>query len=276
MDLPADLETACRAAARLGHPDALNEALDALARLSPIAANAPLGEGDVDRVLLPLGEALAGPAVAVAHLRDLQKAPLAALRAVAAVALAVRYLRGQPAGARDLARSAKDARAEVRWALQKALRRHAQVNPQRLLDLLSDWLTVVHPPRSPRQVAVALHTLPVLAVTFPDEVLPLAAAQRDAEHPEAQKALAACLRELAQEGLAPAVLDLLRRWAEAPAPPLFVIGRTLSGRWAQAYRAQAEAILDLLEARYGPRRPLTNARKALKTTEDTEGHRRHR
>ncbi len=270
MDLPPDLETAFRAAARLGHPDALNEALEALARQGPIAANAPLSEGEVERGLLPLGEALASPSVAVRHLRDLQQAPLAALRAVAAVALGARYLQGLPAGPRDLARAAKDPRAEVRWALQATLRRHAQAHPQRLLDLLSDWLTVVHPPRSPRQVAVALRVLPALASTFPAEALSLAAAQRQAEHPEAQKALAACLRELAQAGQAPAVLDLLKRWAEDPSPPLFVIGQTLSGRWAQAHRAQAQAILDALEARYGPRRPLANARKALRRVASDE------
>ncbi len=263
LELPPDLLTAFRAAARLGHPDALNEALEVLATLPPIAANATLGEGDVLRVLLPLGETLAVPTVAVEHLRDLQNAPLAALRAVAAAAMGTRYLRSLPAGARDLARSAKDPRDEVRLALRQALRRHASQDPHRLLRLLTDWLTVVHPPRSPRQVAVALYTLPALAADFPQEVLTLAAAHAQAEHPLAQKALVTSLRELAQQGLAEPVLALLEQWAQAPSAPLFVIGGTLSGRWALAHRERATAILDALEARYGPRRPITNARKAL-------------
>ena len=262
MELPPDLETAFRAAARLGQPEALNEALDALASLPPLAANATLSPGDVERVLVPLGEALAVPTVAVSHLRQLQKAPLAGLRAVAAAALAVRYLRALPAGPRDLARAAKDPRAEVRWALSQALRRHAARAPARLRALLRDWLTVTHPPRSPRQVAVALHTLPALAAAFPQEALRLAAAQKDAEHPEARQALAACLRELARQGLDEGVLHLLETWAQND-PPLFVLGETLRGRWAQAHRERALALLDTLEARYGPRRPLTNARKAL-------------
>ena len=263
LELSPDLLAAFRAAARLGHPEALNEALDALATLPPIAANAALSEGEVGRVLVPLGEALAVPTAAVPLLRDLQKAPLAALRAVAAAALATRYLRRLPAGTRDLARAAKDPRDEVRLALRLALRRHAPQAPRRLLDLLSDWLTATHPPRSPRQVAVALETLPALADAFPQEALALAAAQWNAEHPLAQKALVTCLRELAQAGLAEDVLTLLEDWAGQKAPPLFVIGGTLSGRWALPHRARATALLDALEARYGPRRPLTNARKAL-------------
>lgn len=270
LELPPDLLTAFRAAARLGHPDALNEALDALAALPPIAANASLSEGEVGRVLVPLGETLALPTVAAPLLRDLQQAPLAALRAVAAAALAVRYLRSLPAGARDLARSAKDPRDEVRLALRLALRRHASQAPHRLLDLLTDWLTVVHPPRSPRQVAVALHTLPTLASAFPQEALTLAAAHRYAEHPVTQKALVTCLRELAQQGLAEPVLTLLEQWAQAPPSPLFVISGTLSGRWALAHRERSMAILDALEARYGPRRPITNARKALRRVANGE------
>lgn len=261
--LPPDVETAFRAAARLGHPDALNEALDLVAAVPEIAANRDLDEAFVRQHLVPLGEILAAPTVEVRHLRQLLKAPLAALRAIAAAALAVRYLRSLPAGANDLARAAKDRRTEVRLALLEALRRYGAATPVRLRDLVSDWLTRLQPPPSPFQVAVALRALPVLASEDPEAALTLAAARRADEHPEVQQALAACLRELAQAGLAEAVLDLLAHWAAAEPTPVAVITAALRGTWAHPHRQRALHILDTLEQRFGALRPIRRARQDL-------------
>ncbi len=261
--LPPDLETAFRAAARLGHPEALNEALNLVASLPAIAANGPLEEGFVLQHLVPLGEILAAPTVQVKHLRQLLKTPLAALRAIAAAALAVRYLRSLPAGLNDLTRAAKDRRAEVRLALGEALRRYSPPYLTRLRDLLAEWLTRVQPPPSPYQVAVALHALPALAQKYPDEALTLAAARRADEHPAAQKALALCLRQLALAGLDKAVLDTLAAWAATEPTPVVAIAEALRGSWAQAHRAQALTVLETLQQRFGDLRPIRNARQAL-------------
>ncbi len=250
-----ELHTDLKAAARLGQTDALDAALDGLRRDPSVAANHNLDAAYVQRWLLPLGEALALPTVPSAYPRTLLTSPYAAIRAVGAAALGARYAR-KAAGPKELQSAAKDPREEVRLALQLAL---SAAPPDRLHRLVSDWLDAP----SPRQQALALHLLSVLPPATARPLLPRLTPLSHSDHSLVLSALAEALATLAHTGHAAAVLETLRSWAARPSPPLGVICRALSHPWAATHAAEAHALLDDLARRYGQRRMITNALRAL-------------
>lgn len=249
-----------KAAARLGHPEGLQVALDGLRDLPEAAANARLSEAFIQQALLPLGRALAHPQLDLLYLRPLLEDPLAAVRAVAAVALAARFFAGAQVSEQDLRRAGRDHRPEVRAALGQALGQAGADQAEALLELLSPWLAL---PAGPRLRQAALLALPYLVPVKGPDLLPLVQPLADEADPQAQAALVTALVALAAGNQPGPVLDLLARWAAAVAPNEWVITRTLSASWAAGHRLQAEAILKVLETRTGPTRHIASARQAL-------------
>lgn len=250
-----ELLTNLKAAARLGQEDALDAALEGLLADRRIAANRALEAEQIQQRLLPLGEALAVPGVPPAYVRALLTSPYAAIRAVGAAALGWRYAQGR-AGSKELRAAAGDRREEVRLALRLALQ---QAPAGRLRRLVDAWLSSP----SPKQQALAVTLVPHLAPADALARLERLASLRHSEHPQVRYALADALAALAEQGAPDEVLTLLWGWVAESSPPLEVLGRVLRHPWAAGYAAEVQAMLDDLERRYGRRRALTNARRAL-------------
>lgn len=253
------LLTDLKAAARIGHPASLALALDVLRALPPVAANQPLSPRLLQQLILPAGRALAHPRLPLAHLRSLAQDPLAAVRALAAVALAIRWSQDHSPHRDELTRAARDPRNDVRAALAMALKESAPAPPQQLFDLVEAWLT----DDSPRLRQVALGLIPTLAATHPDGVFALLSPLHQDADPDVRAALVAALAQLSQDGCAPQVLDLLSAWSEASHPNAWVIARALSASWAARHPDQALRILRMLVEQLGTHKQVLNALGAL-------------
>jgi hypothetical protein len=242
-----------KAAARLGHPEAVEMALEGLRAFPQVAANHPLGDGFIDQVILPAGKILSK--LPAAQLHPLLDDPQTALRATAGVALAHRFGVGKDGNPKRLQIPAKDARPEVRTALAETLREVGEAHPERLLPLAEDWLAVP----SARQRSTALGFIPALG----QDILQNLDAFKAEQHPEVRAALVDALQALAQNDLAEPVLELLSHWGAEPRPNAWVIGRVLSGSWAASYPQEVKSILQTLHKIYGDRKAISNALKAL-------------
>lgn len=242
-----------RLAARFGDPEVLDAALEGLRQHPAVAANRALPPDLVQRVLVPAGQALAAGPVSAAYLRSLAASPYAAYRALAAAAWGTRYARGR-AAPDALLPLAADPRPEVRDALQAVL---AAAPRARQAALVRAWLTPGPRPRSPRAVALAWALAP--AVLSPAAVW---------DHAEAWAARdeAAALRPAivaALQAVAARAPDLaLQRLQAGRLPPPWR-AQVLAGAWAAARAPDALALLRALYVRYGRRRWLTQALRAL-------------
>ncbi len=127
-----------KAATLLGNPEAVDIALNGLLAIPGVAANDRMTEGFLDKVILPVGQALV--TMKTSQLRPLLNHSLAAGRAIGAVALANQFMAGMDATPKDLHKPANDPRADVRVALGHALRIAGPQDPARLLDLGTPWL----------------------------------------------------------------------------------------------------------------------------------------
>ncbi len=253
------LLTDLRAAARLGHPAALEAALEAIASHPEIASNGALSTRLQTDFLRPAARTLAGSGIPAALLTDLRDAPLAGLRALGAAALALRHLEGH-APPKALRPSGRDPRPDVRRALGQTLAEAGAAAPEKILSLGRTWLRR----GSPRLRHTALLALRGAVPARGAEIIPLLQelpAQLEAESGEA---LAALLISLAQNGQAEAVLDFVAERAAAEPPDLWLAGRVLSGKWAAARAGRISALLETLEARHGESRHLSNIRRALR------------
>ncbi len=246
-----------KAAARLGHPEALEAAFALLMALPEVASNRRLGEGFLEQVVHPAGEILAHRPVS--QLRPLTEHPLAAVRAIGAAALGRRYLRAGDVPAKLLRRLAQDARAEVHEALTDALTCFKEPHSARLRELLKEWLVAP----SPRLRAAGLRALPALAPLEGDQVIDWIRPLGEDDDPQVRAALAQTLVHLAEGGLAPIVLDLLADWANASHPNDWVIARALSGAWSAKHPQEVKTILGALYAQTGKTKALSNAIRAL-------------
>lgn len=259
-----ELLTDFKAAARLGHPDSLAVAMEGLRALPEVSGNEAFGEAFLDKVILPVGEALKHPRVDENLLSAWLDDPLTGVRAVSAAALAGRWTAG--AGfAEVLRRAGSDPRAETRMALAKALARGGAEEPQATARLASGWLE----DRSPRLRQSALLTLNGLAESSPvdrtwtEEILARLDALSGEADPEVRAALVAALVSLAEAGYPDLLLDLLERWANLESDNTWVITRTLSASWAADHPVRASAILDRLAGRAAAGRYVESARRAL-------------
>ncbi len=246
-----------KAAVRLGHPGAVQTAIDGLRALPKVAANDRLSEGFLDQVVHPAGEIMAR--LPADQLLPLLGDRLAALRAVGAAALAQRHLAGKDVSQSALLAPAKDPRPEVRIALGKALREVGEAHSECLLRLVTAWL----PDKSPRARTTALTALPALTQSQGESIIALVKPLIDDEHPEVHAALVEALRTFAQSGLAKPVLGLLADWGAEPHPNVWVITRSLSGSWAASHPKEVEDILRRLHAKVGKTKNITHALRAL-------------
>jgi hypothetical protein len=242
-----------KAAARLGHPDAIEMALEGMRSFPQVASNHPLGEGFIAQVIMPAGKILSK--LPAAQLHPLFDDHQTALRATAGVALAHRFGMGKDGNPKQLQIPAKDARPEVRTALAETLREQGEAHPERLLPLAEEWLVAP----SARLRSTALGFTPALG----QDSLQTLETFKTEEHPEVRAALVEALQALAQNNLAEPVLELLSHWGAEPRPNAWVIGRVLSGSWAASYPQEVTAILQSLQKKYGDTKSIHNAIKAL-------------
>ncbi|KAA3644904.1 MAG: hypothetical protein DWQ07_16000 [Chloroflexi bacterium] len=251
-----EILTDLKAAARIGHADSLNAALDLVAQLDPVASNQSFEDGFIEQVLLPLGSALNAPLVPDAWLGELVSAPLAALRAMAAVALTQRYRAGNQQVEKELSDLSKDERADVRQCLVTALRQTEGDNSEHLFCLAQKWLQAA----SARTRACGLG---LLSESGFSEALPLLETAHTDEDPDVRRALVDALLEMAARGHGQDIMQMLTAWTEETSPNVWVITKTLAGSWAVDHLASAEAILDKLAADENNAKRVESGRKAL-------------
>jgi HEAT repeat protein len=254
-----NLITDLKAAARIGHAGSLRVALDGLHSIPSISANQPLSPSILAQVILPAGEALANPRLGIIHLLHLAEDPRASVRAIGAVAMALRYVKGHNLNMKDLDRFANDPRSEVRAALSNTLAQPGIAEPQSIFELLSRWIRS----DSPRQRQVALQALPAITGTYNKTAFSLLTPLESDPNPEVRAALVETLSSLGQTGDDQRVLDLLERWAGQPEPNTWVIARSLSRSWAAKNARKALKILTKLTSRVGPHRQISNSIQAL-------------
>ena len=252
QDLLLDL----RAALRLGHPDAVRAALAAIAAQPEIAANRQIPARLRVEFLYPAGRALADALLAPDVLTDLQRAPLTGLRLLGAVVAGYHYAAGK-LPLQKVQVIGKDPRPEVRRALGDTLAEACP--PERLLPLGRAWLGNSSPALR-HTVLLALRG----AVKGQGKALLNLLAPLHGEHePESSQALVNLLNALGEQGYAREVLRLLETWIQRADLNPWLVGQTLSRRWAAAHAATAYVLLDALEARHGYSRHISNARRAL-------------
>ena len=255
-----------KGAARIGSPEALDLALEGLAAWKAFTANARLASEDVARVLVPLGEGLAAPTVPDDYLLALAEHSLAGGRALAAVALALRFLRGEARWQARLTRLAGDRRAEVRFALATVLGRHGSTHFAAAMALLRAWLA---PPRGARVWSTALQAAAALASAHPRRVLallePLTIEQ--ITHPEVQRPLSEALRQVGAfsdaEGKQ-ALLRLLQGWLDrGGAASGRLVLQVLHAGWAREVSEGALELVAAVEAAAGASRLLRRTQAFL-------------
>jgi len=254
------LLTDIKAAARIGHTESLWVALDGVFDLPEVVGNPPMREAFIRRAILPIGEALTHPRVTTPTLRPLITHDHAAIRAIAAVALANQYCSGEKVKLKDLTTIGRDPRKDVRQALAFALRQKGVQSPDKLLALVQGWLD--H--KSPRLIAVALQLLPSLAEEKPNEAVELLSAFQPSSDPEVRSSLVDCLVELAQGEFSDEVLSLLEKWEAQAKNHVWVIGKALSRSWAAAHTKRALEILTHLATQQGPEKILLKTLKAMR------------
>ncbi len=251
--------TNIKAAARIGHAESLAAALDGLLDLKEVAGNPPLSDAFINRMVLPVGQALTAPRLQLAVIRPLGNAPFAMLRAVCAVALAQHHFDSEKIGANEVAKLGRDPRQDVRLALQLTLASNGLKQPDKLLALVEDWLT----DSSPRLQSLAVRLLPTLAVEQPGIALGLLDKQPANSDPELRAALAETVTQLAQSGLTADMFSQMESWSAQPNSYLWVICKALSGSWAAKQPATALDLLERLAAEIGEHKQITNSLQAM-------------
>jgi len=246
-----------RAAVMLGQPEAVDTALDGLLAFPGVAGNDRMDEAFIEKVIIPVGEIL--KKLPSNQLRPLLVNPLAAARAIGAVAMAQRFAEGKDSTPKDLRKPANDDRMEVRQVLGHTLSAVAETDPEKVLHLGTNWLLS----RAPKQRYCALLFLPALGSHYGQKIVGLLGpAGADADY-DVRKALVSALNTLAQAGLAESVLGLLALWATEAARNAWVICRALSAAWVADHPAEAESILRDVHSKTGKTSEVTNALRAL-------------
>ena len=246
-----------KAATLIGNPAAVDMALNGLLALPGVAANDRMNPGFIEKVILPIGQALMP--LKTSHLRPLLDHPLAAGRALGAAALANQFIAGLDATAKDLRKPANDPRQDVRTALSQSLLVAGSQNPSKLLDLATPWLMNA----APKPRATALIFIPALAENYGKRVVGLLGPIGGDPDREVRAALVDALNALARTGLAESVLGLLALWAGEAQPNAWVISRVLSAAWAAEHPAEAESILRELSAKTETESQVKSAVEAL-------------
>lgn len=249
-----------QAAARIGHAESLWAALENLLDLPQVAGNHPMDELFLNKVILPVGEAIGRSRIKVAALRPLVTHPYAAYRAAAGIALLEQYLLGINGTAlKDLNALVQDPRQDVQQAIRLAVLRASNADPEKLDHLYRTW----QQSPSPRVQSLAYQILPNL----PDAIIieKIQALETDAipSQPEVKKTLASTLAALGAGSQAEQVLGILSAWAAQTEPDFRVIAASLSKPWAAEYAVQSLQILTRLASQTGPQKRIRKALQSL-------------
>jgi hypothetical protein len=247
-----------RTAVILGRPEAVDIALDGLLNLPGVSSNDRMSQGFTEKVVIPVGEALAG--LKSSLLRPLLAHHLAVGRAVGGVALAHRYVKSNDSTQKDLLQPGNDSRSDVRLALGRSLIIVSEADPEKIISLGTTWIK--H--SSPRLRYTALIFLPELAKNFEVEIIGLLGTLSTDPNPEVRAALVNALNHLAEMSFSRSVLGLLSLWSSESQPDSWLICRILSGSWAVNHAAEVKSILQEVHAKIGESSHVTGALKALK------------
>ena len=253
------LITDIKAAARIGHAESLWLALDGLFDLPEVAGNPPMKGAFIRKAILPIGKALVTPRVTAPMLRPLANHDHAALRAIAAVVTAQRYLDDPDVNLKDLDVHGQDPRKDVRQALVMGLIQAGDAQPNRLQALIQNWIQG----DSPRLQAIAIQLLPTMAEQDPKGVISILSTFPPSGDPGVRTSLVDCLVELAQGEHPNEVLSLLKGLAEEKGNYLWVIGKTLSRSWIVPHTEHGLAIITHLAGQQGPEKILLKTLKAM-------------
>jgi hypothetical protein len=247
-----------RAAVLLGRPEAVDIALDGLLELPGVPSNDQMSEGFIERIVIPVGETLAG--LKSSQLRPLLEHPLAVGRGVGGVALAYRYVKEGDSTPEDLRLPGNDHRLDVRLALGKSLFTLTETDPEATFKLETSWINQ----SSSRLRYTALIFLPALASKFDAEIFSMLAAMSKDPNKEVQFGLVGALNQLAVTGYPGQVLNLLSLWSSESKPNSWVICRALSASWATNHATAVKLILQEVKAKTGEFSQVAGALKALK------------
>jgi len=262
-----DLLPDFKAAARLGHLESIQVALDGLRAVPEVASNQALDEVLYTQVALQLGRALATPQTSYQVLEALSADPLAGVRAVVGVALAIKALgeRTPAAIKQSLWRVAGDKRWEVRRALAEAVAWGSVSDPTAGYAIITSWLGDLSPRR--RQTGwlalAALVSHPEAADILGEKILHTVTKTQIDPDPRMIATLEKILSALARRGLEEQVLGLLEGWADGTDPPDVLVVSLLTSDWARAHHQRAAGILEKIAHRLGPSRKISRAMKAL-------------
>jgi hypothetical protein len=242
----------------LGRSEAVDIALDGLLELPGVPSNDPMSEGFIERVVIPVGETLAG--LKSSQLRPLLGHTLAVGRAVGGVALAHRYVKERDTTQKDLRLPGNDNRLDVRLALGRSLIPLTGVDPEAIIKLGMSWIRQ----SSSRLRYTALVFLPALASKFQAKIFGVLATMGKDPNKGVQSALVGALNQLAVTGYTGQVLNLLSLWSSESHPNSWVICRTLSASWATNHSAAVKLILLEVKAKTRESSHVAGALKALK------------
>jgi hypothetical protein len=249
-----------KAAARIGHAESVWTALEGLLDYPQIAGNHPLDETFLKQVVLPVGQALAAPALSQAILQPLITHSSAALRSIAAVTLLERYLKGlNGSNLKTLTQLAQDPRPDVRLAVLLACRIAVSHAPEKQTAIFESWMADT----SPYLQALALQLLPSLPVSVILQQLNRLESYQPSQEPSVKRALADAISTLGQDEFCPQVLTILSNWADDAERYDWIITESLSRSWAAAVPQESLAILTRLAAKQSGRKRILSTLEAL-------------
>jgi hypothetical protein len=246
-----------RAAALLGNPEAVDFALDGLLDFPGVSGNDRMSDGFIEKTILPVGQSLSP--IKTSHLRPLLNHPLAAGRAIGAVAMAIQYITGDMASAKDLTLAGKDSRQDVRKSLGRALFVVGPKDTKKIFSLGASWLKS----EAPRLRFTALIFIPAAADGHGKELIRfLKPLNRDPDL-EVRAELVTALNGIANADYGKYIITMLASWAEEIDPNAWVISRVLSAAWVSEYPDQAKLILSELSTKKGTSSQIKSAVEAL-------------
>ena len=248
-----------KAAIAIGRLESIQVALNGLRAIPEIASNQRLSTSFVKQNLIPIGEILGGEKVPHTFLNSLLNDPYAAIRAVAAISLAVRFCNNPTANQNLLKQAGLDKRKEVRTSLSLELLEKSHAYRNNFLLLCQDWLTSP----SSKLNEIALTVLPNLTKQNIKTIKPLLF--KLAKNPDSniKESLANALIRIANQSQARLVLDVLDELVTITPPDLWLISRILSSPWVAKYADRAQRIVKRLESQIGRTREVMKLQKTL-------------
>ena len=246
-----------KAAVRIGHPEAVEMALNNLRTLPFVSSNDQLPVGFIKSVIHPSGRTLSRRPVL--ELSRWCAHQLTAYRALAAASLAYRYMSAGDVDPKLLHNAANDNRSEVRLVLGQALSKLAEDNSTRSQILAVSWLQ----DDAPKVRATALGFIPSLAASSQHQIIGWLQPLGNDFHDGVRLALVEALKTMADAGHTEIIFALLEDWVSRPHPNIWLITRTISGSWAVSHPEEISGILMQIQSKTKGDKEITTVLKAL-------------